>query len=177
MRSKMRARSMWIVVAAIGTLTLFSDRAVAQPYYQGKTLTIVRGGEAGGVGDLQTRALIPFLKKYIPGNPTIVIEHMPGAAGMKAVNHIYSTAKPDGLNIGAVGAGLVAGAVLRLPGVMYDMDKLVYLGSTDTGDPHMFTTRKDPGFDTLEKLCAASEIRIGAQTIGHPQYVSGRIFA
>ena len=102
---------------------------------------------------------------------------MPGAAGMKTVNYIYSTAKPDGLNIGAVGAGLVAGAVLRLPGVMYDMDKLIYLGSTDTGDPHLFTTRKDAGMDSLEKLRAASGIRIGAQTVGHPQYVSGRIFA
>jgi tripartite-type tricarboxylate transporter receptor subunit TctC len=102
---------------------------------------------------------------------------MPGAAGMKAVNHVYSTVKPDGLTIGAVGAGLVAGGVLRLRGVMYDMDKLIYLGSTDTGDPHLFTTRKDPAFDSLEKLRAASGIRIGAQTVGHPQYVSGRIFA
>ena len=102
---------------------------------------------------------------------------MPGAAGMKAVNHVYSTVKPDGLTIGAVCAGLVAGGVLRLRGVMYDMDKLIYLGSTDTGDPHLFTTRKDPAFDSLEKLRAASGIRIGAQTVGHPQYVSGRIFA
>ena len=92
MRSKMPARSIWIAVAAIGTLTLFSDPALAQPYYHGKTLTIIRGGEPGGVGDLQTRALIPFLKKYIPGNPTIVIERMPGVAGMKAVNYIYLTA-------------------------------------------------------------------------------------
>jgi len=87
------------------------------PYYQGKTITIVRGGEPGGSGDMQARALIPFLKKYIPGNPTIVIENMPGAAGMKAVNHIYSTAKPDGLSISAVGSGLAAGAILGLPGV------------------------------------------------------------
>jgi tripartite-type tricarboxylate transporter receptor subunit TctC len=177
MPSRILARSAWIIIAVIGPLTVFSDHALAQPYYLGKTLTVIRGGSPGGVGDLQTRALIPFLKKYIPGNPTIIIEHMPGAAGMKAVNYIYSTAKPDGLHIGAVGAGLVAGAVLRLPGVMYEMEKLVYLGSTDTGDPHLFTTRNDPGFETLEKLRAASGIRIGAQTVGHPQYVSGRIFA
>ena len=86
------------------------------PYYQGKTITIVRGGEPGGSGDMQARALIPFLKKYIPGNPTIVVENMPGAAGMKAVNHIYSTAKPDGLSITAVGSGLASGAILGSPG-------------------------------------------------------------
>jgi len=54
------------------------------PYYQGKTITILRGGEPGGSGDMQARALIPFLKKYISGNPTIVIENMPGAAGIES---------------------------------------------------------------------------------------------
>lgn len=63
---------------------------------------------------MQARALIPYLKKYIPGEPTIIIENMPGAAGMKAVNYIYSSAKPDGLMIAAVGGGLVAGPILGL---------------------------------------------------------------
>jgi len=83
-------------------------------YYQGKTLTILRGGSPGGYGDLQARALIPYLKKYIPGEPTIIIEHKPGAAGRTAVNHIYSAAKPDGLMIGAVGNILVSGPILGL---------------------------------------------------------------
>lgn len=146
------------------------------PYYQGKTITIMRGGEPGGSGDMQARALIPYLKKYLPGNPTIVIENMPGAAGMKAVNHIYSTAKPDGLTITAVGSGLASGAILGLPGAKYDIDKLIYLGSTEHGDPYVFLSRKDAGFDTLEKLRAASGVRVGAQTVGHAVYVSGRIF-
>src|SRR5262245_16234457 len=83
-------------------------------YYQGKTLTILRGGSPGGYGDFQARALIPYLKKYIPGEPTIVIEHKQGAAGRTAVNHIYSGAKPDGLTIGAVGNVLVSGPILGL---------------------------------------------------------------
>jgi tripartite-type tricarboxylate transporter receptor subunit TctC len=146
-------------------------------YYKGKTITILRGGEPGGSGDMQARALIPFLKKYIPGNPTIVIENMPGAAGMKAVNHAYSTVKPDGLTITAVGSGLAAGAILGLPGVRYDIDKLIYLGSTEHGDPYLFLSRKEAGFETLEKLRAASGVRVGAQTVGHAVYISGRIFA
>ena len=154
------------------------DHALAQtPYFQGKTITIFRGGEPGGSGDMQTRALIPALKKHIPGAPTIIIENMPGAAGMKAVNYIYSTAKPDGLSIAAVGAGLVTGPILGLAGVKYDLDKLIYLGSTESGDPYIFVSRKEAGFDTLEKLRAASGVRIGAQAVGHAVYVSGRIFA
>ena len=147
------------------------------PYFQNKTITILRGGEPGGSGDMQARALIPSLKKYVPGNPTIVIENMPGAAGMKAVNHAYTTAKPDGLTITAVGSGLASGAILGLPGVKYDIDKLIYLGSTEHGDPYVFLSRKDAGFDTLEKLRAASGVRLGAQTVGHAVYISGRIFA
>ncbi|HTF92910.1 MAG TPA: hypothetical protein VK632_07685 [Verrucomicrobiae bacterium] len=147
-----------------------------QPYYQNKTIRIIRGGEPGGSGDLQARALIPFLKKNIPGDPTIIVENMPGAAGRKAVNHIYSTAKPDGLAIGAVGAGLVAGPILGLPGSQYDIDKLIYLGSTESGDPYVFVSRKDAGFDSLEKLRAATGLRIGAQAVGHPVFISGRMF-
>lgn len=167
-----------ILFLAIGWTLLSPAVVLSQtPYYQGKTITIVRGGEPGGSGDMQARALIPFLKKYIPGNPTIIIENMPGAAGMKAVNHIYSSAKPDGLSITAVGSGLASGAVLGLPGARYDINKLVYLGSTEQGDPYVFLSRKDAGFDSLEKLRAASGVRLGAQTVGHAVYVSGRIFA
>ena len=74
--------------------SLATSHALAQaPYFQYKTIKIIRGGEPGGTGDLQARALLPSLRKHIPGNPTIIIENMPGAAGRKAVNHIYATAK------------------------------------------------------------------------------------
>ena len=92
-----KAGSMVVVSLALAIMrtAVFPGAAFSQtPFYQNKTITIVRGGEPGGSGDMQARALIPFLKKYIPGNPTIVIENMPGAAGMKAVNHIYRRLSP-----------------------------------------------------------------------------------
>jgi tripartite-type tricarboxylate transporter receptor subunit TctC len=146
-------------------------------YYQGKTITILRGGSPGGYGDLQARALIPYLKKYIPGEPAVVIEHKPGAAGRTAVNHIYSSAKSDGLTIGAVGNVLVSGPILGLAGTNYDLDKLIYLGSTESGSPTAFVTRKEAGFDNLEKLRAAPGVRIGAHSVGHITYINGRLAA
>jgi tripartite-type tricarboxylate transporter receptor subunit TctC len=146
-------------------------------YYQGKTLTILRGGSPGGYGDLQARALIPYLKKYIPGEPTIVIEHKQGAAGRTAINHIYSGAKPDGLTIGAVGNVLVSGPILGLAGSNYDLDKLIYLGSTESGSPTAFVTRKEAGLDSLEKLRTATGVRIGAHSVGHITYINGRLAA
>ena len=167
-------KSFTVVASILFSLT---TAAAQSPYFHGKTIKIIRGGEPGGTGDVQARALIPSLKKHIPGNPNIIVENMPGAAGRKAANYIYSTAKPDGLSIGAVGAGLVAGQILELAGSQYDIDKLIYLGSTESGDPYVFVSRKGAGFDTLEKLRAAAGVRIGAQAVGHPIYVAGRLFA
>jgi tripartite-type tricarboxylate transporter receptor subunit TctC len=176
---KMRFGRYFFLVSILALASCFvAGQVFAQAsYFQNKTIKIIRGGSPGGTGDLQARALIPFLKKHIPGDPTIIVENLPGAAGRKAANHIFSTAKPDGLSIGAVGAGLVAGPILGLPGSRYDLDKLIYLGSTESGDPYVFVSRKEAGFDSLEKLRAVPNIRIGAQAVGHPVYVSGRLFA
>ena len=178
MRLKPNLLAAWALAAAAGWYWLLQGYALSQtPYYQGKTITVIRGGAPGGTGDMQAKALIPYLKKYIPGEPHIIIENMPGAAGRKAANYIYASAKPDGLRIAAVGAGLVAGPILGLAGAKYDLAKLIYLGSTESGDPYIFLSRKEAGFDSIEKLRAASGVRIGAQAVGHPIYVSGRIFA
>lgn len=147
------------------------------PFYQGKTITVIVSSDAGGTSDVRIRALLPFLQKHIAGNPTIVTEYMPGGGGRKAANHVFRVAKPDGLIIGSMGNTQIAAAVLGETGVLYDLDKFVYLGSTDTMTQHIFFTRKEVGASNLEKLRGASGIRIGAQSIGHTIYITGRIFA
>lgn len=87
----------------VGTLVSAAPVLSQTPYYAGKTITIVRGGGPGGSGEFQSRALMPYLQKYIPGKPTILMEYMPGAGGRKAANYFY-TAKPDGLKIASAGA-------------------------------------------------------------------------
>ena len=165
------------VFLSIYACALPSVASAQTAYYQGKTLTILRGGTPGGYGDLQARALIPYLKKYIPGEPTVIIEHKQGAAGRTAINYIYSGAKPDGLMIGAVGNVLVSGPVLGLAGSNYDLDKLIYVGSTESGSPTAFVTRKEAGFDSVEKLRAATGLRIGANSVGHITSINGRLAA
>lgn len=82
------------------------------PFYQGKTITIVQGRDPGGTGDLRVRALVPFLQKHIPGSPTIIMEFMPGGGSRKAANHVFRSARPDGLTIGNLSAGMVSLAIL-----------------------------------------------------------------
>ncbi|HEY7559581.1 MAG TPA: hypothetical protein VIH18_32750 [Candidatus Binatia bacterium] len=82
-------------------------------YYQGKTIKVVQGRNPGGVGDLRIKTILPFLQKYIPGNPIVVPEYMAGGGGRKVANYFYSNVKRDGLTIGASSPGVLAGAGRR----------------------------------------------------------------
>jgi tripartite-type tricarboxylate transporter receptor subunit TctC len=126
---------------------------------------------------MRTRAVVSSLRKHIPGNPTIIVSHMGGGGGRQAANHIYRVAKPDGLTIGSMGAALVANAVLGETGVQYDIDKFIYLGTPDSAQHYIFMTNRKAGLNSLEKLRAAPGVRIGAQSVGHPVYIVGRLFA
>ena len=169
-------------VTHVTLVALFSiapaDSAFSQAdFYSGKTITIIRGGGPGGSGEFQTRSLMRVLGKHIPGRPSFTLQYVDGAAGRKATNVIYSSTRPDGLTIGSIGAGLVVGPLLGLPGSAYDLDKLIYLGSTDSGDSYILYTKGEMGLDTLQKLRLASGLRFGAQGVGHPVYITARLFA
>jgi tripartite-type tricarboxylate transporter receptor subunit TctC len=146
------------------------------PFYQDKTIAVVLGGPPGGSADLRTRAVITSLRKHIPGHPTLVIQHMAAGGGRQAANHVYKGAKPDGLTIGSMGAALVTNAVLGATGVQYDIDKFIYLGTPDSAQHYIFITNRKSGLTSLERLRAASGVRIGAQSVGHPVYTVGRLF-
>jgi tripartite-type tricarboxylate transporter receptor subunit TctC len=146
-------------------------------FYAGKTVTLVATTAAGGSGDLRIKAVMPFLKKHIPGNPTVVIQYMDGGGGRKGANHVYNSVKPDGLTIGAASGAIVGLAIMKESGVTYDPDKFIYLGTAEHENHAVIYTRRELGLDSLEKLRARPGIRIGGQTVGHVSYVAGRLFA
>jgi tripartite-type tricarboxylate transporter receptor subunit TctC len=171
-------RKSWLTVfAVLGLIDLVPSLSYGQaPFYQGKTITIVQGRDPGGTGDLRVRALVPFLQKYIPGSPTIVMEFMPGGGSRKAANHVFRSSKPDGLTIGNLSSGMVSLAILGESGVLYDIDKFHYLGSPYSTYHSVFFTRSDAGWNTLEKLRAATGVKIGGQSLGFSTYNEGRLF-
>ena len=173
----MRRVSRWLGLGFWALILLFPRGAASQaPYFKGKTITVIEGRSPGGVADLRTKAILPFLQKYIPGNPTIVPQYVPGGGGRQAANYVYRAAA-DGLTIGASSPGVLASAILGEPGVEYDPYKFIYLGSPFSENNNMFATRKALGINSLEKLRAFSGLRIGAQSVGHVQYIRGRLFA
>src|SRR5262245_10645289 len=92
------------IAITVALLIDVSNAPAQTPFYQGKTITVISGVAAGGSGDIRIRALLPFWRKYIPGNPTLVVENIPGAGGRKAANHLYGNVKPDGLTVGVLAA-------------------------------------------------------------------------
>src|SRR5262245_53317905 len=71
-------------------------------FYQGKSIRLVIGNQAGGQYDLWARLFANYMGKYVAGNPAIVAQNMPSAGSVIAANYLYTVAKPDGLTIGAL---------------------------------------------------------------------------
>jgi len=175
-----KSKSVVFLRISLGALLIqFFNVGPALPqtsYFQGKTVTILESSAPGGVGTMRTKAVVPFLQKYIPGNPTIVMEYMPGGGGQKAANHLYKSVRPDGLTIGRMSTPFVMHAVLGEKGVLYDIEKVSYLGTSYSGGYHVFMTRGAARLNSLEKLRGTSGVRVGAQSVGHQIYISGRMF-
>jgi len=100
----------------------------AGSFFEGKTIRIVVGFTPGGGFDTYSRALARHMGKYIPGNPYIIVENMPGAGSMIAANYVYKMAKPDSLTIGNVQGSIILDQVLGRKGIEYDVRKFEYVG-------------------------------------------------
>jgi len=164
-------------------IALFSIPAVVPvsvyaqtPFYQGKTLKVINN-DPGGTAGTRVKVVVSYLRKYIPGNPTIIIEFMEGGGGRRAANHVFRSAQPDGLTVGALSSATIGLHVMRETGVMYDIDKFIYLGTPVSENHNVIYTRQELGLNTPEKLRAATGVRIGAQEVGSVSYISGRLFA
>ncbi len=137
-------------------LFCYSTASQAQtPYFQGKTIRIVSGYPAGDVNDLWPRLIAQHMTRYIPGNPTFIIQNMTGASSMIAANFVYNVAKPDGLTIGAIFPALYFDQVVQRSEVKYDWSKFAWLGSPVTSN-HLLYMRADSRFKTIHDVIKAS---------------------
>ncbi len=135
-----------LVAAYCACIALAAEQAFAQaPFYQGKTITVIATTSPGGTGDMRVKSLLPTLRKHIPGNPTLVIEYMDGGGGRKGANYLYRNSRPDGLTIGAISGGVIALQIMRESGVLYDIDKFIYLGSPESVNHYTIYSEKSWG--------------------------------
>ena len=141
--------------------------ALAQDdYFRGKTIRIIVGLAPGGGFDTYSRVIARHMGKHIPGNPTMIVDNMPGAASLLAANYIYKAAKPDGLTIGNFVGGLVFQQILGLAGVEFDGPKFEYLG-VPAQDNFMIGIAKSTGITSIEQWKASGTVlKIGGVAPG-----------
>jgi tripartite-type tricarboxylate transporter receptor subunit TctC len=145
------------LICALLLIAVAPDGGRAQaPYYQGKTLTVIVGTISGDLYDLYARAIALFMGKYLPGNPHVIVQNMPGAGHMIAANYIYTVAKPDGLTLGAVNAGLYFEQLIGRAEVKFDWPKYTWVGNA-TKSPQVLYMRADTPFKTIEDVRSAKE--------------------
>jgi tripartite-type tricarboxylate transporter receptor subunit TctC len=140
-------------VAAVLTLAGAPARADAvADFYKGKTVTLVVGYGSGGGYDVYARVIATHLGKYIPGNPTVVVQNMPGAGSLRSVNYLYNTAPKDGTTIGLFARDMpLLGLIGNNPNVRFDPRKFNWLGSSSSyaNDDYLLITRKDAAVKSL----------------------------
>jgi tripartite-type tricarboxylate transporter receptor subunit TctC len=125
-------------------------------FYQGKTITIIVGTVPGGLYDLWGRLFGRIMGKHIPGNPSIVVQNMPGGGSMVAANYLYGVAKPDGLTIGMFQTHMYLQQLVQRPEVKFDVRKFNWLGSQEKGTMMLYI-RSDAPFKSIEDIIKTKE--------------------
>jgi tripartite-type tricarboxylate transporter receptor subunit TctC len=146
-----------ICALAAGSL-LGAAPAAAQTveqFYQGRTMTIMLGHPPGGSYDLYARLAANHIKRHIPGNPNIIIEHRPGGGGIRAVTQFYAQAPRDGSMMGLFPESIVHSQVLQPDISKWNVAEMAYVGSISSVNPVM-VRRKDAPAKTIDEMKKAS---------------------
>jgi tripartite-type tricarboxylate transporter receptor subunit TctC len=139
-------------------------------FYEGKTIRVVVGFSAGGGFDSYSRTLARHLPKHIAGNPTIIVQNMPGAGSLTSANYVYNVAKPDGLTIGHFIGGLFLTQILEGPGIEFDARKFEYIGAPVKDTPVCILTKSSGIPDVGKWLAASTPVKLGASAPGNSTY-------
>ncbi len=139
-------------------------------FYNGRMISLVVGTSAGGLYDRYARLIAEHWGKHIPGNPSFVVQNMPGAGSLIAANHVYGVARPDGLTIGSVIPAIYFNQLAGRQEVRFDWAKFKYIGSVDRSD-NLLYMRTDTPVKTIHDMrhttqppkCSAT----GTGTVGH----------
>ena len=173
MRSLRLLAILCVAILTIGTAR--ANHAGAAAYYEGKAIRIIVGTSPGGGYDTYTRLIARHFGKHIPGEPTIIVDNMPGAGGLLSANYMFKVAKPDGLTIGHFVGGQFLQQLLGKPGIEFDALKFGYIG-VPAQDNFVVAIAKSSGVATMEQwLAAKTPLKLGAIAPGDGTYDTAKI--
>jgi tripartite-type tricarboxylate transporter receptor subunit TctC len=158
-----------LVVAAM----LPACAAAQEPFYAGKTVTLVVGYSAGGGYDIYARMLARHYGRHIPGNPNVIVQNMPGAASMTSVRYLDATAPKDGTAVTMFDPGLIT-QVLTADKPVVNFANFQWVG-TLLRDIRICYAWSATGIKTFGDMMKRKEFLIGTTAKGSNAYVNGAI--
>jgi tripartite-type tricarboxylate transporter receptor subunit TctC len=160
--------------AAIALLTTSAAAEDVAGFYRGKTLRIIVGFSAGGGADLYARVLARHIGKHIPGNPTVIVQNMPGAASLNAVKYLGAAAPTDGTTVVAFNSGLITQSLTAPKKIGASFLDFAWLGNV-TEDFRFCHTWNGTGIKSWEDLLARPQVIVGNTGIGTAAYTDARM--
>jgi len=137
-------------------------------FYKGKVVRLILGVGVGSGYDINARVLARYLPKYIPGNPSVIVQNQPGAGSLTMTNQLYAGGPFDGTAIGASFNGLPTAPLLQPAGARFEAVKMNWIGSSNRETQVMYVWDTAP-IRTLDDLKTTAMI-VGAQAPGSTQY-------
>jgi tripartite-type tricarboxylate transporter receptor subunit TctC len=143
----------------------------AAPFYKDKQIRlIISAGVAGGYMEY-ARALADFMPRHIAGNPSILVQSMPGAGGLNATNYLYTNAPQDGTYLGMVHSTIPLSPLWGSQGVRFDTMKFNWIGAFDRAPGVCLMWAKSEvktWKDMLEKVSTVGSSGAGSQMDAYP---------
>lgn len=130
--------------------------AQAEPFYKGKTIRIIVGSTAGGFYDRWARLFTRHMGKYIPGQPEIIAQNMPGAGSVIATNHVFNVVKPDGLTVVMPLNSVYVDQLVGRKEVQFDLRKFHWIGSPAVESIILYM-RADAPYKSIADIIKAKE--------------------
>lgn len=172
----MKGASKWTCFVLLTVLFAAPSMTAAadNPFYKGKTLTVLINYATGGPTDIEGRLVAKHLPKHVPGQPVIIVNNMPGAGGITATNYLGEVGKPDGLTM-AYFTGTFFNILLSDPTMRVDLAKFAYIASIEGAS--IAYIRKDvaPGLSDAQDILKAQTFRAGGLSMASTKDVRFRM--
>jgi tripartite-type tricarboxylate transporter receptor subunit TctC len=145
------ARTVGLMAALGAGVTPTAHADDVADFYKGKTFQFVVGYPPSGGYDAYSRLLVRFIGKHIPGQPTVILQNMPGASSLKSVQYMEAVAPKDGTTVGMFNRGLMPQSKMKPQEVSVDFTKLTWIGSMNS-DIAVCTVWGAKGVSSIEQL-------------------------
>ncbi|MBM4263467.1 MAG: hypothetical protein FJ145_18810 [Deltaproteobacteria bacterium] len=148
--------SFFILVILLGVGRPAFAQGSGESFFKGKTLRFIAGSAPGNFYDSWARLIARYWGKYIPGNPNVIVQNMPGAGSITAVNYIYNVAKPDGLTVVLPNNSIYIEQLVGRREAQFDLRKFHWLGSASQ-DSIILYMRADIGIKSIADIVKAKQ--------------------